>query len=207
MFKYIIIGDPAVGKSCLLFRFLNNSFSDEYDVTVGVEFGAKTITCSNKDNVKLQLWDTAGQESFYAVTRAYYKGAAVAVVVCDATDRATFISVTKWVEECRNNASSEVTLVLVVNKCDLASQRKVFRLEAEEYARQNKMIYVESSAKTGEGVEEIFEKSAETVLQKVLGGLLDVNNDDHGVQISAFRPSVLKRSSVVARSEKSGCCK
>ena len=123
IFKYIIIGNPSVGKSCMLTQFLNNKFIEDYEVTVGIEFGAKTIDLEDFSKVKLQIWDTAGQENFKSITKTYYRSAAVAIVVYDITSKDSFEAISEWVNECRMNGNSTLTLVLVGNKTDLVSER------------------------------------------------------------------------------------
>jgi len=97
IFKYIIIGDPSVGKSCILNQFINDKFQDEYEITVGVEFGAKNIALKDGTWVKLQIWDTAGQENFKSVTRGYYRSSAVAIIVYDISSRKSFENVSDWI--------------------------------------------------------------------------------------------------------------
>ena len=121
LFKYIIIGDSAVGKSCLLLQFTDQRFKTEHDVTVGVEFGARTISLAG-EQVKLQVWDTAGMESFKSITRAYYRGSAAALLVFDITNRPSFLSLATWLQEVQQNTSKQVTIVLVGNKADLSNQ-------------------------------------------------------------------------------------
>ena len=141
VFKYIIIGDPSVGKSCILNQFLNQTFTEDYDITVGVEFGAKTIDIDKK-KIKLQIWDTAGQDSFKSITRAYYRGAAAALICYDITSRETFDNLQTWLDECRENGNQEMTLVLVGNKIDLENQREISTKEGQEFAKANKMIFL-----------------------------------------------------------------
>ena len=110
---YIInINKIAVGKSCILLQFTDNKFRNQHELTIGVEFGAKTIQI-NGQNIKIQIWDTAGQEAFQAITRTYYKGAIGALLVYDITRKETFIHVTKWLEEVRNNSSKTITVILI----------------------------------------------------------------------------------------------
>ena len=90
IYKYIIVGDSSVGKSCLLLRFANNQFKDGHDLTIGVEFGSRTVAIDSQNNIKLQVWDTAGQESFRSITRSYYRGAICALLVYDVTRRTSF---------------------------------------------------------------------------------------------------------------------
>jgi small GTP-binding protein len=125
VFKYIIIGDTGkrellqgVGKSCLLLRFIDGKFNTRYEVTVGVEFGAKLVNI-NEDPVKLQIWDTAGQETFKSITRSYYRSAAGALLVYDVTNRESFQNVHKWLEECREHGNPLMTIILIGNKVDL----------------------------------------------------------------------------------------
>jgi small GTP-binding protein len=118
IFKYIIIGDTGVGKSCLLMRFIEGKFNTRYEVTVGVEFGAKVVNI-NEDPVKLQIWDTAGQETFKSITRSYYRSAAGALLVYDVTNRESFQNVHKWLDECREHGNPLMTIILIGNKVDL----------------------------------------------------------------------------------------
>merc|ERR1712199_65665 len=118
LFKYIIIGDTGVGKSCLLLQFTDRRFQPIHDLTIGVEFGARMITIDEK-NIKLQIWDTAGQESFKSITRSYYRGAAGALLVYDITRRDTFSHLTRWLEEVRQNGNPDIMVMLIGNKADL----------------------------------------------------------------------------------------
>lgn len=116
--KFIIVGDIAVGKTSLLGRFINGNFNPQHNITVGLQLGDKKITVNNR-TVKLQIWDTAGQQQFKSVTRSYYRACAAALVVFDLTRKETFRSVARWVDEVRNNSTKDVILVLVGNKADM----------------------------------------------------------------------------------------
>ena len=122
LFKYIIIGDTGVGKSCLLLQFTDKRFRVHHDLTIGVEFGARTVQIAEK-NIKLQIWDTAGQESFKSITRSYYRGAAGALLVYDITRRDTFNHLTKWLDEVRLNGNPDMTIMLIGNKSDMDARR------------------------------------------------------------------------------------
>ena len=209
VFKYIIIGDPSVGKSCILNQFLNNAFNEDYDITVGVEFGAKTIDLTN-GKVKLQIWDTAGQDSFKSITRAYYRGAAAALICYDITCRESFENLHGWLEECKTNGNPEMTLVLVGNKIDLAEGREVSVEEGHEFARNNGMVFFETSAKTAERVGEIFQKSAGKIYGKIQDGTIDPKNETFGVKIGTARgKGTLSRGHFKKKKKEKGeggCC-
>ncbi|KAI2550096.1 RAB2A isoform 4 [Pan troglodytes] len=125
LFKYIIIGDTGVGKSCLLLQFTDKRFQPVHDLTIGVEFGARMITIDGKQ-IKLQIWDTAGQESFRSITRSYYRGAAGALLVYDITRRDTFNHLTTWLEDARQHSNSNMVIMLIGNKRHLLIQQKKF---------------------------------------------------------------------------------
>lgn len=155
LFKYIIIGDSAVGKSNLLLKYSHNKFNEDYQTTIGVEFGAKNLTLSNK-TYRIQVWDTAGQENFRSITRAYYKNSVCAMVVYDITNRESFHNVLTWIEDCKNQCPKTVFLVLVGNKSDLEDKRKVMYNEAVDFANKNGMLFFETSAKNGTNVEKVI---------------------------------------------------
>jgi Ras-related protein Rab-2A len=122
--KFIIIGDTCVGKSCLLLQFTDKRFQHVHDMTIGVEFGSRTIDLNNKQ-IKLQIWDTAGQESFRSITRSYYRGACAAVLVYDITRRETFQHLNRWLDEAKQNSNANMVIILIGNKKDLEHKRAV----------------------------------------------------------------------------------
>ena len=157
--RYIIIGDTGVGKSCLLLQFTDKRFQQVHDLTIGVEFGARMITIDNKQ-IKLQIWDTAGQESFRSITRSYYRGAAGALLVYDITRRETFNHLTSWLDDARQHSNSNMTIMLIGNKSDLEHRRAVSAEEGQQFANEHQLIFLETSAKTAANVEEAFINTA-----------------------------------------------
>ncbi|XP_057549578.1 ras-related protein RABB1c [Amaranthus tricolor] len=182
LFKYIIIGDTGVGKSCLLLQFTDKRFQPVHDLTIGVEFGARMITIDNKP-IKLQIWDTAGQESFRSITRSYYRGAAGALLVYDITRRETFNHLASWLEDARQHANANMTIMLIGNKSDLAHRRAVSTEEGEQFAKEHGLIFMECSAKTAQNVEEAFIKTAATIYKKIQDGVFDVSNESYGIKV------------------------
>ena len=135
-------------------------------MTIGVEFGAKTIQINGK-TIKIQIWDTAGQEAFQAITRTYYKGAIGALLVYDITRRDTFTHVTKWLDDVRTNSSKNVTVILIGNKKDLEDKRQVSYEEGEAFAKEHGLMFLETSAKTAYNVVESFNLSAQCILNNI----------------------------------------
>src|SRR3989338_10498987 len=159
MFKYIIIGDSGVGKSCLLLQFTDKRFESMHDLTIGVEFGARVVSINGQE-VKLQIWDTAGQDSFRSITRSYYRGAVGALVVFDVTKRESFEHMQMWIDDANAHSHTPITMMLVGNKIDLENQRVVSKEEAEEFARKKGIFYIDASAKTAENVDSAFIQTA-----------------------------------------------
>jgi len=181
LFKFIIIGDAATGKSCLLHRFIDNKFKENSAHTIGVEFGSKIIEVGGQ-RIKLQVWDTAGQERFRSVTRSYYRGAAGTILVYDITNRESYNHVSSWLNDARALANPDISIVLVGNKIDLASEREVTFLEASRFAQENDLMFLETSALTGEGVGEVFLKCARNILTKIETGVINPESMNSGVQ-------------------------
>ena len=181
LLKYIIIGDAAVGKSNLLLRYVHGQFKPEYQLTIGVEFGAKNIEISSK-LFRIQIWDTAGQENFRSITRAYYKNSVCALVVYDISSRDSFNNVMSWIEDCKNQSPKTIFMILVGNKCDLEDKRQVSYEEGKELADKNQLLFFESSAKDGINVEEIFLNSATEIAKKIEQGYYDLESDTCGIK-------------------------
>jgi len=192
IFKYIIIGDMGVGKSCLLHQFTEKKFQQDSPHTIGVEFGTRIIDVMGK-KIKLQIWDTAGQERFRAVTRSYYRGAAGALLVYDSTRRITYNHLASWLTDARNLTHPNTVIMLVGNKKDLEDQRDVSYDEAKQFADENGLLFVESSAKTGENVEAAFLKTAKLIFQSIQEGNVDLNAE--GVQKNVVTTEPVKTPS------------
>jgi Ras-related protein Rab-2A len=186
LFKYIIIGDPSVGKSNILMKFAHNKFTDEYQATIGVEFGAKNIAFSGQI-YRIQIWDTAGQENFRSITRAYYKNSVCALVVYDITSRESFEHVQNWIQDIKDQSPKTVLIVLVGNKVDLDENRVVSYDEGSEFAVKNGLIFEETSAKSGQGIEEVFQKSAKEIVKKMEENYYDLNSEICGIKKGSIR--------------------
>jgi small GTP-binding protein len=155
LFKVVLIGDSGVGKSNLLSRFTRNEFSLESKSTIGVEFATKSIQTEGK-TIKAQIWDTAGQERYRAITSAYYRGAVGALLVYDISKKGTFDNVERWLKELRDHAEAGIVVMLVGNKSDLKHLRTVHTEEAMQFAKENNLAFIETSANEGSNVETAF---------------------------------------------------
>lgn len=155
VFKIVLIGDSAVGKSQILARFARNEFSLDSKATIGVEFQTRTMVIEHK-SVKAQIWDTAGQERYRAVTSAYYRGAVGALLVYDITKRQTFEHIPRWLEELRSHADKNIVIMLIGNKTDLEDQRAVATEDAKEFAEKEGLFFLETSALEATNIETAF---------------------------------------------------
>lgn len=180
LLKFIVIGEAGTGKSCLLHRFIHNSFKAHAQHTIGVEFSSRTIKLGEK-RIKLQLWDTAGQERFRSVTRSYYRGAAGAILVYDITDRSSYVNLSRWLDDARALASSNLVTVLVGNKSDKEEDREVEWSEASRWAARHGVHIMEVSSLTGENVDAPFQLAARQVLLAIESGELNPEKAGSGV--------------------------
>ncbi|KAL9669669.1 hypothetical protein QQ045_007216 [Rhodiola kirilowii] len=181
LFKVVVIGDSAVGKSNLLSRYARNEFSPHSKATIGVEFQTQSMEIDGKE-VKAQIWDTAGQERFRAVTSAYYRGAVGALVVYDITRRTTFDSVSRWLDELKSHSDSTVAKILVGNKCDLEHMRNISSEEGKSLAESEGLFFIETSALDSTNVQEAFELVIREIYNNVRRKVL--NSDSYKTQLS-----------------------
>ncbi|XP_043918863.1 ras-related protein ORAB-1-like [Protopterus annectens] len=184
LFKLLLIGESGVGKSCLLLRFADDTYTDSYISTIGVDFKIRTIELEGK-TVKLQIWDTAGQERFRTITSSYYRGAHGIIIVYDVTDLDTFSNVREWLEEINRYASENVNKLLVGNKCDLTTKKVVDYTTAKEYADSLQMPFLEASAKNATNVEQAFVTMAAEIKNRVGSGAAQMDSQKSNVRIQS----------------------
>lgn len=153
--KLVLLGDMGTGKTSLVLRFVKGQFYDNQEPTIGAAFFTQILSL-NEATVKFDVWDTAGQERYHSLAPMYYRGAAAALVVYDISSNETFDRAKKWVEELQRQANSNMIMALVGNKSDLDPKREVQNEEAEQFAEENGMLFVETSAKTAENVNDLF---------------------------------------------------
>ncbi|CAN6487282.1 unnamed protein product [Victoria cruziana] len=158
--KLVLLGDSGVGKSCIVLRFVRGQFDPTSKVTVGASFLSQTVALQDSTTVKFEIWDTAGQERYAALAPLYYRGAAVAIIVYDITSVDTFHKAQYWVKELQKHGSPEIVMALVGNKADLHENRAVTVEDAVQYAEKNGMFFIETSAKTADNINQLFEEIA-----------------------------------------------
>ena len=156
MFKVVLIGDMKVGKTNIVSRYIKNEFNKDSISTIGVEFGSKELVIEGH-NVKVQIWDTAGQEKYKSITNAYYKGAKGAFVVYDITNKNSFDNADNWLNNLRASADKKCSIILIGNKSDLENKREVSIEQGEEKAKNSEIAFMETSALSGDNIDKAFE--------------------------------------------------
>ncbi|XP_057301631.1 ras-related protein Rab-6A-like [Hydractinia symbiolongicarpus] len=169
-FKLVFLGEQSVGKTSLITRFMYDSFDSTYQATIGIDFLSKTMYLEDR-TVRLQIWDTAGQERFRSLIPSYIRDSSAAVVVYDISSTNSFAQVDKWIEDVRAERGQDVVIILVGNKTDLTDKRRVSMEQGERRAKELGVLFIESSAKTGHNVKQLFRRVA-----AALPGL-DVNKE------------------------------
>ncbi|KAF7259563.1 hypothetical protein EG68_03231 [Paragonimus skrjabini miyazakii] len=216
-FRVIVIGDSMVGKSSFLRTFVEGRFSNVCDPTVGVDFYSRTVRVRSDKYVKLQLWDTAGQEKFRSIAKSYYRNCVGVFILFDLTDRETFEHIPGWFEEALSSIRCPTPVFVIVgHKLDRCAERRVTKFEAECLAqRLGDLVYIETSSITGENIERSFEILAEAVYANVIRGeyrQLTSTGDWDGVKVSenaklaaSIAQQSLRMQSTNSESAR-GCC-
>ena len=166
--KIVLLGDVSVGKTSIASRYCKNSFNEHHINTIGGAYQQQKVVLNNGSMVKLHIWDTSGQERFRAMTNLYYRDAQVAILTYDITNESSFASIDFWIKELKYKVENEnMILCLVGNKCDVNSnEKKVTTLKGKNFAAEHNMIFFETSAKTGEGVKDLFVTIANKVYEQ-----------------------------------------
>ena len=202
LIKLLLIGDSGVGKSCLLLRFCDDTFSPTFITTIGIDFKIRTITMDKK-RLKMQIWDTAGQERFRTITTAYYRGAQGILLVYDVTDEKSFQNIRNWIAQLQEHASDTVAKILVGNKCDMVDKRVVDTQRGQELADEFGIQFFETSAKNTINVEEAFECLARQVKKSL--DTAEANPDTTHV-IESNQGATLSPGPLPEDKKKKTCC-
>ncbi|XP_057376295.1 ras-related protein Rab-39B-like [Daphnia carinata] len=205
-FRIIIIGNSTVGKSSLLKYFTDGRFAEVSDPTVGVDFFARLLQVEDGTRIKLQLWDTAGQERFRSITKSYFRNSVGVLLVYDICCRKSFENVSNWMVEAKSHIEPHrAVFILVGCKLDLKDQRQVSTEEAARFADFNEMPFVETSAKTGENVEEAFRIVGQEIYNRVQLGEYSIHDGWDGVK-AGYRRAGRDYGLVEAEAAKTTCC-
>lgn len=186
-FKFILIGSSGVGKTAILKRLVENTFSSDSQSTIGVEFDSTTVDVDGQQ-IKLQIWDTAGQERFRSIAKAYFRNAVGVILVFDITERKTFEEVNMWLNDVHSLCDPAAAVLLVGNKSDLEDSRVITLAEAENFAKNHQLTYLETSALNGSNVTEAFLHTATSIYRKGLKSMpakridQERREDDDGCQ-------------------------
>ena len=167
VYKVLLLGDSSVGKTCFLLRYCDKSFQDVHLSTIGLDYRLKSMTLKNNKNIKLQIWDTAGQDRFRAITKNYYKGANGIILIYDVTNMQTYENVKNWISQIKEEASPNVIIYLVGNKIDFPDEQRLIKAEdGQKIADEFNLPFKEASAKDGTNVNEIFQELLEEIDEK-----------------------------------------
>lgn len=165
-FKTIILGDPGVGKSCLSLKVIKNVFEDCYNSTVGFEF-LTYYTKIDNINIKLQIWDTCGQEAYKSLIKSFYRNSALAIVVYSIDSNESFKHLDEWINDIKRESNPDVKIVLIGNKADKEQEREVQKEMGEKFSKDNKVnFFMETSAKTGFNVNKLFDDAARLLYEE-----------------------------------------
>uniref|UniRef100_A0A9J2Q8D3 Uncharacterized protein n=1 Tax=Ascaris lumbricoides TaxID=6252 RepID=A0A9J2Q8D3_ASCLU len=208
-YRLILIGDSTVGKSSLLKYFTEGKTAEIIDPTVGVDFYARVIEIKPGYRIKLQLWDTAGQEKFRSITRSYYRNSVGVIVVYDISNRATFEHVAQWLNEAEVNVGGpqpgQCVFQLVGHKADLNADRQVMYEEGEYFAKYHRIKFIETSAVTGENVQEAFTMVAREINARVESGALRLVDGWEGIKCGMSRSKSISLSDISESPSPSSC--
>jgi len=191
-FKLVLLGDTSVGKSSIVIRFVKGQFSEYQESTIGAAFLTQTVPVQDC-TVKFEIWDTAGQERYHSLAPMYYRGAAAAIVVYDITSQESFHRAKSWVKELQRQGSPDVVIALAGNKIDRDEEREVPAADAKQYADDNSLYFIETSAKTNVNVRELFLAIARQLPKE---NNSDANDNGFILDENDFQPDA----------KKGGCC-
>lgn len=205
LIKMLLIGDSGVGKSCLLLRFSDDSFTPSFITTIGIDFKIRTIELDGK-RIKLQIWDTAGQERFRTITTAYYRGAMGILLVYDVTDDKSFHNIRNWIRNIEQHASENVNKILIGNKCDLVDKKVIDTSRGQALADEYGIKFMETSAKNSINVDESFINLARDIKKRLIDTAEASSQDMQSGTSIRLKNNPNGNNANGKGGKKSGCC-
>ena len=202
--KVVLIGNSGVGKTCIIEQFITNDFNENQDSTISAQFCRKDFEFPGGEKISLDIWDTAGQEKFRALTRIFYKNAKAVIIVYSITNKQTFDEAKNyWYEQVKQNCHSDVIIAIAANKCDLYEEKEISDEEGEEFAKSKDAFFAFTSAKNDSGITNLFENIA----MKILEPNFDLNDITKGTNKNKKENSnnSLKLNSDI-QNKKKKCC-
>ncbi|CBZ55665.1 putative Ras family domain-containing protein [Neospora caninum Liverpool] len=200
-YKTVLLGDASVGKSSLVVRFVKNTFSDTMETTIGAAFFTQALQVDGR-TVKFEIWDTAGQERFSSLAPMYYRGAAAAIVVYDQSNMASFDRAQVWVQQLQLSGNSNIVIALAANKMDLPHKQVDLNL-GRQYAEENGLLFIETSAKTGQNVQQLFSMIARRLPEKPVSAQ-GLGGGVHTVKLTTDDPTLQTQGGGLA--SRFACC-
>ena len=185
--KILLLGDSEVGKSCFLMRYSDNVFVENYITTIGLDYKLKTVKLDSGKTIKVQLWDTAGQDKYRTIAKNYYKGSHGILLLYDITKMTSFENIRECIRDIKEEVSEKAIIFLIGNKIDLTDNRKISKEKGEELAEEYKIPFFEASAKSGENVDEVFKALYKKIsevygdLEREKGSKLNKKNKNKGI--------------------------
>ena len=205
-FKIVIIGDAGVGKSCLLNRAAKEKFTSDYCPTLGFEFLTFSTTIDNKI-VRLQIWDTCGQEVYRSLITNFYRNSSLAFMVYSINSKESFLNINQWLKEVKLNSNPDVKIILIGNKSDLENEREVSYEEAKKFKDENQICYFEeTSAKTGLNTKKVFEEAAKILYNDHRSYIIKSKNTGDANDIMEEEEEMPKKLNNPIKKRKGGCC-
>ena len=166
-YKVLLLGNSYVGKTCILLRFSEDTYNDDYEVTIGLNYRIKTLNIDNNP-IRMQIWDTSGEEKFKAIAKNFYRGAHGVLLIYDICEKNSFLDVKSWIEQIiENTDNDDIVMILCGNKCDMEKERNISKNEGENLANSYKIPFFECSAKENINIDEIFNTMAKNIYEKV----------------------------------------
>jgi small GTP-binding protein len=203
--KIVLIGEASVGKTSIIFQFIDKIFQEDLQSTIGGTFNSKSIKCNNNKTLNLEIWDTAGQERYRCVTKMFYKEADVAILVYDITSKSSFEELKNyWVEQVLEASPKNIMLVIVANKSDLIDNEQVDEEEARNYAKKVKADFFVISAKENNSVNELFKSIAKKYSGANSVEVIEENDDI--MSFRKIRKESVRVTKAFTKKKKVGCC-